>query len=57
MSQNGTSGCAVCTVVSLCMGISDKIEVMTIAIDKAMIVDIELTIALPFQSSLTSLAV
>ena len=43
-------------VMSLCKGISDKIKVMTIAVDKAMIVEIELMIALPFQSSLTSLA-
>ena len=35
-------------VVSLSMGISDKIKVTTIAADKAMIVEIELMITLFF---------
>ena len=37
------------------MGISDDIEIVTIAqVDKATTVKIKATIALPFQSSLTS---
>ena len=42
--------------VSLCMGISDKIKVATIIIDEATILQIKTTITLPFQSSLTKLA-
>jgi len=38
------------------MGISDKIKVATIIIDEATILQIKTTIALPFQSSLTKLA-
>ena len=43
------------TKLSLCMGISDDIEIATIAqVHKATIIKIKVTIALPFQSSLTS---
>ena len=38
------------------MGISDEIEVATIVIGKAKILEIKATIALPFQSSLTQVA-
>ena len=38
--------------MSLCMGISDEIEVATMTIDEATILEIKATIALPFQSSL-----
>ena len=37
------------------MGISDEIEVATIATDEATILAIKATIAIPFQSSLTTL--
>ena len=39
------------------MGISDEIEVATMTIDEATILEIKATIALPFQSSLTIFAV
>lgn len=42
-----------CVLVSLCVVISNKIEVAVIAIDEAMILEIKVTIASPFQSSLT----
>ena len=38
------------------MGISDKIKVATIIIDEATILQIKTMITLPFQSSLTKLA-
>lgn len=38
------------------MGISDKIKVATIIIDEALFLQIKTTIALPFQSRLTKLA-
>ena len=38
------------------MGISDKIKVATIIIDEVTILQIKTTITLPFQSSLTKLA-
>ena len=38
--------------MSLCMGISDEIEVGTITIDEETILEIKATIALPFQLSL-----
>ena len=41
--------------LSLCMGIYDKIKVMTITIYEVTILEIKATIALPFQSSLTTL--
>ena len=39
------------------MGISDEIEVATMTIDEATILEIKARIALPFQSSLTIFAV
>ena len=39
------------------MGISDKIEVTVIVIAETMIFNIEVTITMPFQSSLTMLLV
>ena len=41
----------------LCMGISDEIEVATITIDEATILEIKVTIAFPFQLSLTTFVV
>ena len=38
--------------LSLCMGIYDKVKVVTIAIHEVTILEIKTTIALPFQSSL-----
>ena len=37
------------------MGISDEIKVVTIVIDEVTILEISVTITLPFQSCLTSL--
>ena len=45
--------CGSILYLNLCMGISDKIEVATIAIDKGKILEIYETITWPFQSSLT----
>ena len=39
------------------MGISDEIEVATITIDEETILEIKVTIALPFQLSLTTFVV
>ena len=43
--------------MSFCMGISDEIEITTMTIDEAMILEIKATIVLPFQSSLTTFVV
>lgn len=45
--------CGSILYLNLCMSISDKIEVATIAIDKEKILEIYGTIKWPFQSSST----
>ena len=45
--------CGSILYLNLCMGISNKTEVATIAIDKGKILKIYETITWPFQSSLT----
>ena len=43
--------------MSLCMGISDEIEVATMTIDEATILEIKATIAFPFQLSMKTFVV